>query len=194
MVSSTPQTIQKVEGGSLQLSCDVSSSSAQHTHLSVSWYRQTGEQVEEVLSLSRDFSLRAGSSYAQRFSVGDVRLDKVGNATFRLSLFNLQTTDQGEFYCQGTEWIEDPDGAWFPMTSKRSQGSEVTVQATSKNLLYFFCRKSQRILYLHEYGCPSVVVVIQGRSVSRIAIIPDIRQNPSDKVSMATRRLVTVRT
>lgn len=134
VVSSTAQTIQKVEGGSLQLSCDVSSSSAQHTHLSVSWYRQTGEQVEEVLSLSRDFSLRAGSSYAQRFSVGDVRLDKVGDSTFRLSLFNLQTTDQGEFYCQGTEWIEDPDGAWFPMTSKRSQGSEVTVQPTNREL------------------------------------------------------------
>lgn len=133
MVSSTPQTIQKVEGGSFQLSCDVSRSSAQHTHLSVSWYRRSADQVEEVLSLTRDFSLRAGSSYAQRFSVGDVRMDKMGDSTFRLSLFNLQTTDQGEFYCQGTEWIEDPDRTWFAMTSKRSQGSEVTVQPTSKN-------------------------------------------------------------
>ncbi|KAM5127454.1 immunoglobulin superfamily member 3-like, partial [Mantella aurantiaca] len=134
VVSSTPQTIQKVEGGSLQLSCDVSRASAQHTHLSVSWYRKSGEQLEEVLSLTRDFSLQAGSSYAQRFSLGDVRLDKVGDSAFRLSLFNLQTTDQGEFYCQGTEWIQDPDATWFAMTSKRSQGSEVTVQPTNREL------------------------------------------------------------
>ncbi|XP_068127115.1 immunoglobulin superfamily member 3-like [Hyperolius riggenbachi] len=132
VVSSTPQTIQKVEGGSLQLSCDVSRSSAQHTHLSVSWYRQTGESLEEVLSLTRAFTLQPGPAYAHRFSSGDVRLEKIGNTTFRLALFNLQTSDRGEFYCQGTEWIEDPDGSWFAMTTKRSQGSEVTVQPTDK--------------------------------------------------------------
>ncbi|KAM9321597.1 immunoglobulin superfamily member 3 [Gastrophryne carolinensis] len=133
-VSSAPQTLQKVEGGSLQLSCDVSRTSALHTHLSVSWYRQTGEQKEEeVISLTRDFTLQAGPAYAQRLSAGEVRMDKAGDATYRLALYNLQTSDQGDFYCQGTEWIEDPDGSWFPMTRKRSQASQVTVQASDKD-------------------------------------------------------------
>lgn len=132
VVSSSAQTLQKVEGGSLQLSCEVSHNTAQHSHLSVSWYRRNGEQTEEVVSLTRDFSLRPGSSYAQRFSVGDVRLDKVGNSTFRLTVYNLQPADQGDFYCQGAEWIEDPDGSWFTMTSKSSEGSEVIVQTTDK--------------------------------------------------------------
>ncbi|CAJ0947068.1 unnamed protein product [Ranitomeya imitator] len=127
LVLSSAQTLQKVEGGSLQLSCEVSHSTVQHAHLSVSWYRKTSEQAEEVISLSRDFALDPGSSYTQRFSVGDVRLDKVGNSTFRLTVHNLQPTDQGEFYCQGTEWIEDPDGSWYAMTRKRSEGSEIRI-------------------------------------------------------------------
>ncbi|KAM8975939.1 immunoglobulin superfamily member 3 [Pelodytes ibericus] len=132
VVSSPSQSVQRVEGGFVQLSCDVSRQSVQHTHLSVSWYRKSGEQTEEVLSLSRDFTVLPGPSYAQRHSVGDVRLDKMGNSTYRLTLYNLQPSDQGEFYCQGAEWIEDPDRSWFPMTRKRSEGSEVTVQATDK--------------------------------------------------------------
>ncbi|KAG9470508.1 hypothetical protein GDO78_017579 [Eleutherodactylus coqui] len=132
LVSSSAQTLQKVEGGSLQLSCEVSHSTLQHTHLSVSWYRKNGEQTEEIISLNRDFSLSPGSSYAQRFSVGDVRMDKVGNSTFRLTVYNLQPSDQGEVYCQGALWIEDPDRSWFAMTRKRSEGSEVIVQATDR--------------------------------------------------------------
>ncbi|XP_063804812.1 immunoglobulin superfamily member 3-like [Pseudophryne corroboree] len=132
VVSSSAQTLQKVEGGSLQLSCEVSHSTPQHTHLSVSWYRRTGEQTEEVISLTRNFSLVPGPSYAPRFSVGDVRLDKVGDSTFRLTLYNLQPSDQGEYFCQGAEWIEDPDGAWFAMTKKESEASDVSVQAADK--------------------------------------------------------------
>ncbi|XP_063301953.1 immunoglobulin superfamily member 3 [Pelobates fuscus] len=132
VVSSTSQHIQKVEGGSLQLSCNISRQSAQHTHLSVSWYRRAGEQTDEIVSLTRDFTQQPGPSFAQRHSVGDVRLDKLGSDTFRLTLYNLQTSDQGEFYCQGAEWIEDPDGSWFAMTRKRSEGSDVTVQPTDK--------------------------------------------------------------
>ncbi|XP_040278711.1 immunoglobulin superfamily member 3 [Bufo bufo] len=132
LVSSSAQTLQKVEGGSLQLSCDVSHSTLQHTHISVSWYRRNGEQTEEVIALTREFTLRPGSSYTQRFSVGDVQLNKVGNSTFRLTMYNLHPSDHGEYYCQGAEWIEDPDRSWFTMTTKHSEGSEVIVQATDK--------------------------------------------------------------
>ncbi|KAM4044474.1 LOW QUALITY PROTEIN: immunoglobulin superfamily member 3-like [Anomaloglossus baeobatrachus] len=135
LVSSSAQTLQKVEGGSLQLSCEVSHNTVQHTQPSfgVPVFRKTSEQTEEVISLSRDFALHPGSSFTQRFSVGDVRLDKVGNSTFRLTVHNLQPSDQGEFYCQGAEWIEDPDGSWYAMTRKRSEGAEVTVLATDKD-------------------------------------------------------------
>uniref|UniRef100_A0A452GIJ8 Ig-like domain-containing protein n=1 Tax=Gopherus agassizii TaxID=38772 RepID=A0A452GIJ8_9SAUR len=132
-VTSVPQTLNKVERDSLELKCEVSKSTAQHSHLSVSWYRQkVGEPPVEVISLSRDFVLRAGSTYAQRQATGNVRLDKVGETTSRLTVYNLQPSDQGEFYCEAAEWIQDPDKSWYAMTRKRSEGTTVNIQATDK--------------------------------------------------------------
>ncbi|XP_064499474.1 immunoglobulin superfamily member 3 isoform X2 [Pseudopipra pipra] len=132
-VTAVPQTLNKVEHDSLELKCEVSKSTAQHSHISIAWYRQRGSEAPvEVISLSRDFVLRAGSAYAQRQATGDVRLDKVGETTSKLTIYNLHPSDQGEFYCEAAEWIQDPDDSWYAMTRKRSQGAIVNVQATDK--------------------------------------------------------------
>ncbi|XP_062453364.1 immunoglobulin superfamily member 3 isoform X2 [Rhea pennata] len=132
-VTAIPQTLNKVERDSLELKCEVSKSTAQHSHVSIAWYRQRGsEPPVEVISLSRDFVLRAGSTYAQRQATGDVRLDKVGETTSKLTIYNLHPSDQGEFYCEAAEWIQDPDKSWYAMTRKRSQGTIVNIQATDK--------------------------------------------------------------
>ncbi|XP_042644540.1 immunoglobulin superfamily member 3 isoform X2 [Tyto alba] len=132
-VTAVPQTLNKVERDSLELKCEVSKSTAQHSHVSIAWYRQRGSEAPvEVISLSRDFVLRSGSAYAQRQATGDVRLDKVGETTSKLTIYNLHPSDQGEFYCEAAEWIQDPDKSWYAMTRKRSQGAIVNVQATDK--------------------------------------------------------------
>ncbi|XP_021257997.1 immunoglobulin superfamily member 3 isoform X2 [Numida meleagris] len=132
-VTAVPQTLHRVERDSLELKCEVSKSTAQHSHVSIAWYRQRGgEAPVEIISLSRDFVLRAGGTYAQRHATGDVRLDKVGETTSKLTIYNLHPSDQGEFYCEAAEWIQDPDNSWYAMTRKRSQGTIVNVQATDK--------------------------------------------------------------
>ncbi|XP_036703367.1 immunoglobulin superfamily member 3 isoform X6 [Balaenoptera musculus] len=126
-------TLHKVEQDPLELTCEVATETLQHSHLSVAWLRQRGgEKPVEVIALSRDFVLQSSSDYAQRQSLGEVRLDKLGSSTFRLTVFHLQPSDQGEFYCEATEWIQDPDGSWYPMTRKRSEGTVVNVQPTDK--------------------------------------------------------------
>ncbi|XP_011367127.1 immunoglobulin superfamily member 3 [Pteropus vampyrus] len=128
-----PQTLHKVEQDPLELTCEVVTETFQHSHLSVAWLRQRGsEKPVEVIALSRDFVLHSGSEYAQRQSLGEVRLDKLGSTTFRLTVFHLQPSDQGEFYCEAAEWVQDPDGSWYAMTRKRSEGTVVTVQPTDK--------------------------------------------------------------
>ncbi|XP_066233350.1 immunoglobulin superfamily member 3 isoform X3 [Saccopteryx leptura] len=128
-----PQTLHKVEQDPLELTCEVATDTVQHSHLSVAWLRQRGsEKPVEVIALSRDFVLHSSSEYAQRQSLGEVRLDKLGSSTFRLTVFHLQPSDQGEFYCEAAEWIQDPDGSWYAMTQKRSEGTMVTVQPTDK--------------------------------------------------------------
>ncbi|XP_025143812.1 immunoglobulin superfamily member 3 isoform X1 [Bubalus bubalis] len=131
--TAVPQTLHKVEQDRLELTCDTSTETLQHSHLSVAWLRQRGgEKPVEVIALSRNFVLQSSSDYAQRQSLGEVRLDKLGSTTFRLTIFHLQPFDQGEFYCEATEWIQDPDGSWYPMTRKRSEGTVVNVQPTDK--------------------------------------------------------------
>ncbi|XP_076975889.1 immunoglobulin superfamily member 3 isoform X2 [Tamandua tetradactyla] len=132
-ITATPQTLHKVEQDPLELSCEVATETLQHSHLSVAWLRQRGsEKPVEVISLSRDFVLQSSSEYAQRQSLGEVRLEKLGRSTFRLTVFHLQPSDQGEFYCEASEWIQDPDGSWYAMTRKRSEGAFVNVQPTDK--------------------------------------------------------------
>ncbi|XP_072500571.1 immunoglobulin superfamily member 2 [Notamacropus eugenii] len=124
------QTLNKEEGESLTLTCEVSKATAQHTHLSVSWYQlqERGNQVTEIISLSKDFILIPGSSYTERFSSGNVRLDKIGNTAFRLSIGSLQPVDQGQLFCEAVEWIQDPDETWTFITRKQTDKATLIVR------------------------------------------------------------------
>ncbi|XP_051871288.1 immunoglobulin superfamily member 3-like [Pristis pectinata] len=131
--TSVPQTLNKVEGDSLELVCEVSEQTPYHTHVAVTWYLQKGEQSLKVISLTRDFILRPGESYKQRQASGDVRLDKIGATSFKLTIYKLQAFDQGDFYCEAREWIQDPDKSWYTIATKRSDRTTVNIKATDKN-------------------------------------------------------------
>ncbi|XP_077928688.1 immunoglobulin superfamily member 2 isoform X2 [Halichoerus grypus] len=132
----SPQTLRKEEGESLELTCEASKATAQHTHLSVTWYlMQDGErnQTTKIISLSKDFVLIPGSSYTERFAAGDVQLSKLGVATFRLSIGRLQPSDQGQLFCEATEWIQDPDETWTLITRKRTAQTALRIQPTVRD-------------------------------------------------------------
>lgn len=134
-VTSEAQTLNKVQHDSLELKCEVSKSTEQHSHISLAWYKKKADEIAvEVISLSRDFVVRAGSDYTQRHASGDIRLDKVGETQFKLTIYNLQSSDAGEFYCEGAEWIQDPDGSWYAMTHKRGEGTMVYVEGTDMDI------------------------------------------------------------
>ncbi|XP_067896829.1 immunoglobulin superfamily member 3-like [Heterodontus francisci] len=133
--TSVPRTLDKVEGDSLELLCEVSKQTSQHTHVAVTWYLQKGDQNLEVISLTRDFILRPGKSYKQRQESGDVRLDKIGVNLFKLTIYKLQMSDQGNFYCEGTEWIQDLDKSWHDLTNKRTENTTVNVKSIGNQFL-----------------------------------------------------------
>ncbi|XP_075707372.1 immunoglobulin superfamily member 3-like [Rhinoderma darwinii] len=128
IVTMPQQEQEKTEGSSLELTCIVSKNSSQHTHLSVSWLLTTDKDID-LLSLSRDFVLVPGVSFSERFSSGDIRMDKLSDSSYRLSIKELQLSDQGDLYCQGSEWIQDPDGIWTMITEKKSQKTKVKISA-----------------------------------------------------------------
>uniref|UniRef100_A0A3Q3XDC1 Immunoglobulin superfamily member 3 n=1 Tax=Mola mola TaxID=94237 RepID=A0A3Q3XDC1_MOLML len=120
-VTAPGQTLSKVEGDTLQLTCEVSRTTMQHTHLS------------ELVTLSRDFVLRSGGPYRQRMAAGDLRLDKTSATAYRLTIHKLQPVDQGLLYCQAAEWIQDSDGSWFAMTRKQSDKTQLRIQPTDRD-------------------------------------------------------------
>lgn len=130
------QTFNKEEGESLELTCEASKATAQHTHLSITWYlMQDGErsQTTKIISLSKDFTLIPGPSYTERFAAGDVLLNKLGVTTFRLSIGRLQPSDQGQLFCEATEWIQDPDETWTLITRKQTAQTALRIQPTVKD-------------------------------------------------------------
>ncbi|KAM9343359.1 immunoglobulin superfamily member 3 [Pholidichthys leucotaenia] len=136
-VTAPAQTLSKVESDTLQLTCEVSRTTVQHTHLSVGWYLRSPEEAaappQELVTLSRDFVLRSGGPYRQRMAAGDLRLDKTGATAYRLTIHKLQPVDQGLLYCQAAEWIQDPDGSWFAMTRKQSDKTQLRIQPTDRD-------------------------------------------------------------
>uniref|UniRef100_A0A8C4IRJ4 Immunoglobulin superfamily member 3 n=1 Tax=Dicentrarchus labrax TaxID=13489 RepID=A0A8C4IRJ4_DICLA len=136
-VTAPAQTLSKVEGDTLQLNCEVSRTTMQHTHLSVGWYLRSPEDAaappQELVTLSRDFVLRSGGPYRQRMAAGDLRLDKTSATAYRLTIHKLQPVDQGLLYCQAAEWIQDTDGSWFAMTRKQSDKTQLRIQPTDRD-------------------------------------------------------------
>ncbi|XP_078264832.1 immunoglobulin superfamily member 3-like [Rhinoraja longicauda] len=127
-----PQVINKVEGDSLELVCEVSKQTPYHTHVAVTWYLEKGGQEVPVISLTRDFILSAGELYKQRQASGDVRLDKIGATSFRLTIHNLQRSEQGQFNCQSVEWLQDPDKSWQELSERRTHNVSVNVRSLGK--------------------------------------------------------------
>ncbi|NXU38038.1 IGSF2 protein, partial [Drymodes brunneopygia] len=135
--SMAPQALTLSEGDAVELTCEVSKSTAQHTHLSVSWYLLQGageHHTQEILTLSKDFILKPGPSYEQRFLEGDVRLSKVGSTTYKLSMGGVKPSDQGQLYCEAAEWIEDPDGTWEDISRKQTERTSLAVVSQGRDL------------------------------------------------------------
>ena len=119
------------EGESLTLTCQASSNTVQHTHLSLAWYfHKNGEDSPRpIISLDRDFTLSPGQGFEGRYQAGLIRLDKIGEATYKLKIAKLGLSDQGRIYCQAQEWIQDPDRSWYCIAQTDADGIAVDVKA-----------------------------------------------------------------
>uniref|UniRef100_A0A669D5Q8 Ig-like domain-containing protein n=1 Tax=Oreochromis niloticus TaxID=8128 RepID=A0A669D5Q8_ORENI len=124
--ASTPLSLN--EGEALTLTCLASSSTSQHTHLSVAWYlhKDGQEDAQPIISLNRDFTLSPGQGFERRYQAGLIRLDKLGEAAYNLQMAKVEPSDQGRIYCQAQEWIQDPDGSWYIIIQKNAEEMTLT--------------------------------------------------------------------
>lgn len=122
------------EGEDLVLTCQASSNTIQHTHLSFAWYlHKDGENNSQpIISLNRDFTLSTGQGFEGRYQAGLLSLDKLGEATYRLKMSQLEPSDQGKIHCQAQEWIQDPDHSWYPIA--QSDAEEMTLEVKAREV------------------------------------------------------------
>ncbi|KAM4731058.1 immunoglobulin superfamily member 2-like [Anableps anableps] len=119
------------EGEALTLTCQASTNTIQHVHLSFAWYlRKDGAQdAKPIISLDRDFTLAPGQGFEHRYSEEAISLDKLGETTYRLKMTELELSDQGQIYCQAQEWIQDPDRSWYMIAKKDAEEIPLVVKA-----------------------------------------------------------------
>ncbi|KAM4560994.1 immunoglobulin superfamily member 2-like [Fundulus diaphanus] len=118
------------EGEALTLTCQASTNTIQHVHLSFIWYlRKDGtKEAKPIISLDKDFTLTPGQGFEQRYREEAIRLDKLGEAEYRLQMTKLELSDQGQIYCQAQEWIQDPDRSWYMIAEKDAEEITLTVK------------------------------------------------------------------
>ncbi|XP_058041839.1 immunoglobulin superfamily member 2 isoform X2 [Ahaetulla prasina] len=136
-VTMKSQILMQNEGDSLDLICQVSTATAQHTHISVAWYvipEGKDRKAQNILSLSKDYILLPGPSYTERFNTGDIRLVKIGDTEYKFSIIKLKHSDQGKLYCEAVEWIQDPDGTWKDIVQKQTDTAPLTIKPLDKKL------------------------------------------------------------
>uniref|UniRef100_A0A3Q2W757 Immunoglobulin superfamily member 3-like n=1 Tax=Haplochromis burtoni TaxID=8153 RepID=A0A3Q2W757_HAPBU len=144
--ASTPLSLN--EGEALTLTCLASSSTSQHTHLSVAWYlhKDGQEDAQPIISLNRDFTLSPGQGFERRYQAGLIRLDKWGEASYSLKMAEVEPSDQGRIYCQAQEWIQDPDGSWYIIIQKNAEEMTLTVKATGWNFTQSSLQEGQELM------------------------------------------------
>lgn len=120
------------ERESLQLECQVSSQTFQHTHLSVTWYLRGSTDTRPIISLDRDLTVRPGPEFEDRYRSGLIAMEKIEDTTYRLKILQVQQSDSGEIYCQADEWIQDPDRSWYRICHRNTTASNIEVKAQGK--------------------------------------------------------------
>ncbi|XP_070607849.1 immunoglobulin superfamily member 2 [Erythrolamprus reginae] len=130
-VTMKSQILMRNEGDSLDLICQVSTATAQHTHISVDWKvipEGKDSIAQNIISMSKDNILLPGPSYTERFNTGDIRLVKIGHMKYKFSITKLKYSDQGKLYCEAVEWIQDPDGKWEDIVWKQTNTTSLTIK------------------------------------------------------------------
>ncbi|KAM4690218.1 immunoglobulin superfamily member 8 [Rhinophrynus dorsalis] len=141
-LASSPLQLALAEGMELHLSCWALSELERHTHLSVSFGitvpdtpvgRQT---LQEIISVHRDFSVEPAHTemYTDRYLTGELRVDKLDSATYKLVIARVRPQDAGTYHCTAAQWIQDPDGSWQKITEKRSVLAQVAIQTIESQL------------------------------------------------------------
>ncbi|XP_030611749.1 immunoglobulin superfamily member 8-like [Archocentrus centrarchus] len=118
------------EGSDLTLSCNIARELVRPTYLSVTWSVKKGTASEKILTFGPQGDVVTGSSFAQRYADGGIRLAPGRNGLFELVISRMTTSDEGNYECTGTEWAYESGGRWTKLVEDTKEMGTVAVTPT----------------------------------------------------------------
>lgn len=118
----------------VQLTCSIHSTTGP---LSVAWQwseKQGSTPPQNLASVDRDGTVRPGPGYRERSSYGEIRVERVQEDIYTLSLYNALPGDEGLFRCTATEWVEagtESEQSWEKIGEK-SATKAITVKTVGE--------------------------------------------------------------
>uniref|UniRef100_A0A4W5PFC0 Immunoglobulin superfamily, member 8 n=1 Tax=Hucho hucho TaxID=62062 RepID=A0A4W5PFC0_9TELE len=136
------------EGAEITLTCSASVQSKQHTHLSITFGVRGGGTgtgsgsgtPREIIAIDKELSVTPGrgDSYQKRYDDGEITLVKKsgdgGRDVYVMRLSAVAPEDSGAYFCEASQWILDPDGAWQKIAQRTLEIGNLTVQPLADSL------------------------------------------------------------
>ncbi|KAK2906001.1 immunoglobulin superfamily member 3 [Channa argus] len=136
-VSLSSNSSEVLEGDVIHLTCSIQSATGP---LSIVWQwtdKDATGPTQEVASVDREGTVWHSSTYRERSSYGEIRVERVRADTFTLSLYNSLPGDEGEYHCKATEWLEtstEPELNWEKI-GEMSATQTVTVKTVESSFM-----------------------------------------------------------
>lgn len=133
-MSLTSNSFEVLEGEHIHLTCTVHSTVGA---LSIVWQwtdKDGSAPAVDLASVDRFGTVQPGSSYRERHSYGEVHTERVQPDTFTLTLYNAFPTDEGQYRCGATEWLQSgsaPDWEWQQI-GENTATTAITVKSVGK--------------------------------------------------------------
>lgn len=138
-----------LEGEHLHLRCSV------HTTvgaLSMVWQwadKDGSAPAVDLASMDRHGTMQPGSSFQERHSYGEIHAERIRYDTFTLTLYNAYPTDEGQYSCSATEWLQGgsaPDWEWQKI-GENTATTAITVKSVGKER----STAAKRIYYIYSH-------------------------------------------
>ncbi|XP_036806760.1 immunoglobulin superfamily member 8 [Oncorhynchus mykiss] len=134
------------EGAEITLTCSAAVQSKQHTHLSITFGVRAGGSglgsgtPREIIAIDKELSVTPGrgDSYQKRYDDGEITLVKKsgdgGRDVYVMRMSAVAPDDSGAYFCEASQWILDPDGAWQKIAQRTLEIGNLTVQPLADSL------------------------------------------------------------
>ncbi|XP_041743309.1 immunoglobulin superfamily member 8 [Coregonus clupeaformis] len=138
------------EGAEITLTCSAGVQSKQHTHLSITFGVRGGGSgtgsgsssgtPREIIAIDKELGLTPGrgESYQKRYDDGEITLVKKsgdgGRDVYVMRVSAVAPEDSGAYFCEASQWILDPDGAWQKIAQRTLEIGNLTVQPLADSL------------------------------------------------------------